>query len=63
MGTGSVEGIGASVGTPCAVAGVAKVVVPNTTSTLSKKPFVGVPMEAESSSSVGWYTEIGSGLS
>ena len=45
MGTSPVEGIGASTGTTYAVAGVAEAGVPNTTSALSKKPFMGVPIE------------------
>ena len=63
MGIGLMEGIGASAGTPCVVAGGAGVVALNITSAPSKKPSMGVPMEAEISLAVGWYTEIGSGLS
>ena len=63
MGTGLVEGIRASVETPYAAAGVAEVMVPSITLTPSKKPSMSVPMEAESSSAVGWYMKIGSGSS
>ena len=63
MGTGSVEGIEALAGTPCAVAGRAGVAASNITSALSKKLPMGVPMEAKISSVVGWYMEIGLGLS
>ena len=63
MGIGLMEGIGASAGTPYVVAGGAGVVALNITSAPSKKPSMGVPMEAEISLAVGWYTEIGSGLS
>ena len=63
MGIGLMEGIGASAGTPYVVAGGAGVAALNTTTAPSKKPSMGVPMEAEISLAVGWYTEIGSGLS
>lgn len=53
MGTGSVEGIRASVGTPYAATRVAKAMVSNTTSTPSKKPSMDAPMEAKISSAVG----------
>ena len=52
-GYSSVEGIGASTGTPCAAVEGAGVAASNTTSALSKKPSIGVPMEAKSSSTVG----------
>ena len=61
MGTDSVGRVVASAGTPGAAteeAGVA-----NTTSAISKQPPMGAPMEAESSSVVGWYTERGSSSS
>ena len=63
MGTNSVEGIRALARTSYAVAGMAGAMIPNTISALSKKPSMGVPMEVESSSTVGWYTEIGSASS
>ena len=49
----SMEGIGVSTGTPYAAVVVAEAMVSATTSTLSKKPFMGVPMAAETSSVVG----------
>ena len=63
MGTRSVEGMVASIETPCVATGATEAVVPNITLAPSKKPSIGVPTEAESSSAVGWYMEIGSGLS
>ena len=63
MGTGSVEGMGASAETPCEAAGAAEAMVLNITSASSKKPSMGVPMEAKSSSAVGWYMEISLGSS
>ena len=51
----------ASAGTSGAIAEEAGVA--NTTSASSKKSHIGAPMEAESSSAVGWYTKGGSGLS
>ena len=45
----------ASIGISGAMAEKAGVV--NTTSAPSKKPPMGAPMEAESSSAVGWYIE------
>lgn len=53
MGIGSMEGIGASVGTPYAATGVEEAMVSNTTSAPSKKPSMDVPMEAKISSAVG----------
>ena len=47
------EGIGTSTGTLYAVARGAGVAVLNTTSASSKKPPMGVPIEAEISSVVG----------
>ena len=52
MGIGSVKRMRASTETPYAAAGAAEAVVPNITSTPSKKPSMGVPMEAESSSAM-----------
>ena len=61
MGTDLMGRVVASVGTPSATTEEASVA--NTISVLSKKPPMGAPMEAESSSAVGWYTERGSGSS
>ena len=63
MGTSSVKEMGASVETPYAAVRAAKAVVPNITSAPSKKPFMGVPMKAKSSSIVGRSIEIGLGSS
>jgi len=52
MGIGPVKRMGASTKTPYAATGVAEAVVPNITSIPSKKPSMGVPMEAESSSAM-----------
>ena len=61
MGTDLVGRVVVSAGTPGAAA--KEVGVANTTSALSKKPPMGAPMEAESSSTMGRYIERGSGLS
>ena len=53
MGTGLEEGIRALAGTPYVAAGGVGVAVLNTTSALSMKPPMGVPMEVEISSAVG----------
>ena len=61
MGIDLVGRVVASAGTPSAAteeAGVA-----NTMSAPSKKPPMDAPIEAESSSTVGWYIERGSGSS
>ena len=63
MGTGLVEGMGVSAETSCEAAGAIEAVVPNITLAPSKKPSMGVPIEAESSSTVGWYMKIGLGSS
>ena len=61
IGTDSVGRVVASAGTSGVVAEEAGVA--NTTSASSKKSPIGAPMEAESSSAVGWYTKGGSGSS
>ena len=61
MNTGSMGRMVVLAGTPGAV--VEEVGVANTTLAPSKKPSMGAPMEAKSSSTVGWYTERGSGSS
>ena len=63
MGTGLVEGMGASTTTLCAAAEVAEAMVPNITSAPSKKPSMGMPIEVESSLAMGQYMEIGSSSS
>ena len=63
MGTGLVEGMGASTATLCAAAEAAEAMVPNITSAPSKKPSMGMPMEVESSLTMGQYMEIGSSSS
>ena len=55
MGTDSVGRVVASAGTLGAA--TEEAVVANTTSALLKNPPMGAPMEAESSSVVGWYIE------
>ena len=62
MGTGSVGRVVASAGTPGTTA-AEEVGVVNTTSGPSKKPPMGAPIKAESSSVVGWYIERGLGSS
>ena len=61
MGTGSVGRVVASTRTLGAAAKEAGVA--NTTLAPSKKPHIGAPIEAKSSSAVGWYTERDSGSS
>ena len=63
MGTGLVEGMGASTTTLCVAAEAAEAMVLNITSAPSKKPSMGMPMEVESSLTMGRYMEIGSSSS
>ena len=63
MGTGLVEGMGASTTTLYVAAEAAEAMVPNITLAPSKKPSMGMPMEVESSLTMGRYMEIGSSSS